>query len=119
MNDFYHILQTDTADAQFCTLIRFNKDHAIFRGHFPGSPVVPGVCMIRVVHELMEAGKSHKLKLSSADQIKFLAVIDPREVSDVSVNIDYTLRDEQYLVQASIFSGRVIYFKLKGVFTII
>jgi len=75
--------------------------------------------MIRLVHELLEAGRSVKLKLSSADNIKFLAVIDPREVSNVSVNVDYTLRENRYQVQASIFFQQVVYFKLKGIFTII
>lgn len=119
MDDFYHILQLSAADLRLSAVIRFNKEHAIFKGHFLGSPVVPGVCMIRLVHELMEAGSSGKLRLSSADSIKFLAVIDPQEISDVSVNIDYTLRENQYLVQGSIFSGQIIYFKFKGVFTII
>jgi 3-hydroxyacyl-[acyl-carrier-protein] dehydratase len=119
MNDFYQILQTEAEGTRLSVVVRLNVNHAIFRGHFPGSPVLPGVCMIRLVHELMETGMSVQLRMSSADSIKFLTVIDPREISDVSVNIDYTRAENRYTVQASIFSAQFIYFKLKGVFTII
>ena len=117
MDDFYDVIETSRCEARISCVIRFNENHAIFKGHFPSMPVVPGVCLIRVVHELMEKGEAAKLKLSSADNIKFLSVIDPREVSRISVNIDYLPREDGYQVQATMLSPTVTYFKLKGRFT--
>ena len=117
MVNFYDILRVERGDSQFSAFVRLNKDHEIYRGHFPGSPVVPGVCMIRMVHELLQELKSRKLRLSSADNIKFLAVINPFEVTDLSVNIDLTTVGDQFMVHASIVSEPVVYFKFKGIFT--
>lgn len=43
-DNFYHytIAPVDTDHTVRCR-VRFNRDHAIFEGHFPGLPVVPGV----------------------------------------------------------------------------
>lgn len=119
MDDFYDVIETSQWEARISCVIRFNEDHEIFKGHFPSMPIVPGVCMIRVVQELMEEGKSVKLKLSSADNIKFLSVIDPRTVARVSVNIDYLAQGDGYQVQAVMLSPTLTYFKLKGRFTIV
>ena len=34
--------------------ISIDVHHKIFEGHFPGQPVLPGVCMIQIVKELVE-----------------------------------------------------------------
>ena len=34
--------------------IKLNPKHEIFKGHFPGKPIMPGVCMIQIIKELTE-----------------------------------------------------------------
>lgn len=54
INDFYTTTNVQQNDADYSCLIVFNAGHSIFSGHFPGHPVVPGVCMMEIVKELMQ-----------------------------------------------------------------
>ena len=49
LNSLYHITATDEQGIH----IRFNADHPVFAGHFPGAPVVPGACLVQIAEELL------------------------------------------------------------------
>jgi len=59
--------------------IQLNKEHPIFKGHFPGNPVMPGVCMIQIIKELTEKATGKQLFLKVSSNIKFMAIINPEE----------------------------------------
>lgn len=65
--------------------IRLNAGHAIFKGHFPGNPIVPGVCQIQMVTEILEEHFRKDLFLRQVVNIKFLAVLRPDETERLSV----------------------------------
>ena len=64
--------------------IRLNAGHAIFKGHFPGNPIVPGVCQIQMVTEILEEHYKKLLFLRQVANIKFLAVLKPDETERLS-----------------------------------
>ncbi|MBX2965384.1 MAG: hypothetical protein KF845_04500 [Cyclobacteriaceae bacterium] len=119
INDFFTIHEKASGEDTIQAAITLNKDHAIFKGHFPEVPVVPGVCMIQIVREVIEADRQVRLRLVSADSIKFLTVINPNETARVNLSVQINVSEKQYKVIASIFSGEIIYFKLKGIFGIV
>ena len=94
--------------------IAINKAHPIFKGHFPGQPVVPGVCMIQMVKEILESHLSIKLLLTSAANIKFLSVINPEINSELNIEISYTSPSHIYNVDARLYRGEVTFFKIQG-----
>jgi 3-hydroxymyristoyl/3-hydroxydecanoyl-(acyl carrier protein) dehydratase len=54
LNSFYTLeAAPETTPTRVQATIRLNPDHAIFAGHFPGQPVVPGVCMLQIIKELL------------------------------------------------------------------
>ena len=54
LGDFFEISDINNAEnGSIEALIKINKDHAIFNGHFPEFPIVPGVCMIQMVKEIV------------------------------------------------------------------
>ena len=118
IDDFFSIVRKETDPHTVNATISLRKNHPIFTGHFPGMPVVPGVCMIQIVREVMEAVKNVKLRLVSAENIKFLSVINPNEIREVEVSLDFQITDNDCAMQARIFSGEIIYFKFKGLFAI-
>lgn len=67
--------------------IRFNKEHEVFKGHFPGNPIVPGVCMMQIVKELTASVVKKKLLLKSSNNIKFMALINPFETPLLRINL--------------------------------
>ena len=52
-------------------IIELEEHHDIFQGHFPGQPVLPGVCMLQMTKEILEIFFNYKVQLSKADDILF------------------------------------------------
>ena len=102
----------------FTSTITIDKAHPIFKGHFPAVPVVPGVVMMQTVKELVEGELQKQLRLVEAGSVKFLSVVNPNDVQQLTVTIKYLLNDNNtYRVDAAITSGQVTYFKLaKAIF---
>ena len=77
-DSFYTVLKTQQKDLiSFRSTVVINKDHEIFKGHFPAVPIVPGVCMLQMVKELLEERIRKPLQLTHSGNIKFLSVINP------------------------------------------
>ena len=55
LGNFFTIINKEITDNSATLLISINAAHPIFEGHFPGQPVVPGVCMIQMIKEMMES----------------------------------------------------------------
>ncbi|MDR1918506.1 MAG: glycosyltransferase [Tannerellaceae bacterium] len=79
IDDFYKITQGISGDSEFEYILSLNKEHFIYRAHFPGNPITPGVCLIQMCKELMEAHSGEKLFLRKIVNVKFLSVINPLE----------------------------------------
>ena len=114
LDDFYTILQTVPTPGVVKAKIAINKNHRIFEGHFPGLPVVPGVCMLQIVREIMEVDCGKELKLSQADNMKFLSVINPEQNNEVDLIVNYTVGEGKFSINATLFAGTVTFFKLKA-----
>ena len=115
--DFYTIVSMDSVDSPAKLLIALNADHEIFAGHFPGMPVVPGVCMMQIVKEIAEKITGTLLLLSRADLMKFLAVVDPTVSRTLEVEFLYKNTEEGLVdVNANFSTGTTICFKFKGRF---
>lgn len=99
------------------TTITLNAGHQIFEGHFPGQPVVPGVCMMQMVKEVLENIVGTKTKLLKAGDMKFLAILNPQANSTADMQVTYTTADDGTLkVDALIQHEASVFFKFKGVF---
>ena len=114
LNDFYSILHQESTAGSVKAKVSINKAHKIFEGHFPGLPVVPGVCMVQMVREILEVSVSKTLRIETADNIKFLSVIDPRQHGEVSASIDYTEADNVFSINATLFADQLIFLKLRA-----
>ncbi|MFT4024998.1 MAG: 3-hydroxyacyl-ACP dehydratase, partial [Flavihumibacter sp.] len=73
--DFCKVTGLQAEEGRWKAQLHWNADHAIFGGHFPGQPVVPGVCMIQMVQEVMETALGRRMQLVSSGSIKFLQFI--------------------------------------------
>jgi len=115
--DFFNIRNLETAGFDIKADLVINAAHKIFEGHFPGHPVVPGVCMMQMVKEIMEQVFKKKTNLVSASDMKFLNIINPEENTDIQAALKYKIEENRNMtVWASLFKDDRIYFKFKGVF---
>ena len=85
--------------AHFC----FPDGFLGFQGHFPGNPVLPGVCKIQAVMCCLEAANKKIPKLKEIILAKFFAPVTSNE------EIVFTLRQEpqnndEALVKASVLN---------------
>src|SRR6478736_5820709 len=118
LNDFFFVQQQERSSDSVKAKIEINEHHKIFEGHFPGMPVVPGVCMVQIILEIMETVAGMPVHLTEASSIKFLTVMNPKENKEIDVSINYVEEPGRFLINASLFSDSVIFFKLKGALTI-
>jgi len=68
------------AEAAECT-IRIGAEHPAFPGHFPGTPVVPGVLLLDRIVEACENWLGVALRIDAMPQVKFLAPLLPDETA--------------------------------------
>jgi 3-hydroxyacyl-[acyl-carrier-protein] dehydratase len=119
LNDFYTIVQKDSAPGVLKAKIAINKKHRILEGHFPGLPVVPGVCMLQIVREIMEVKTGKELKIIAADNMKFLSVINPEQNNEVDAVVNFIEESGKFSINATLFAGTITFFKLKATLQII
>ena len=113
-NELYQIGSWQVAGDSIECVIGYNKSSPIFEGHFPGNPIVPGVCTLQMVMELMELGVNKRLRLKHAATVKFLQLITPQMAP--SASISWTHTDDSYHVTAVLKEGAVTLFKMNAVY---
>ena len=127
MDDFYTVTDeveiTDTGSGipgkpgkKYSFTVQLNPDHPVYGGHFPGNPVVPGVCQVEMIRELSSHLLKKEILLSQSDNIKFLSMIRPAETPVLTVSID--LKDKEpdsWSVTAVISREEQVFLKFKGV----
>jgi 3-hydroxyacyl-[acyl-carrier-protein] dehydratase len=117
-NDLYKVISNQSDPGKLKARITFDKKHRIFNGHFPGHPVVPGVCMMQIVREVMELDQDKRLKIAVGNNLKFMNIIDPEQNAEVDVTVTYTQEGNDYKINAMLLEGNVTFFKFKGVLQI-
>lgn len=99
LDGFYKVNNLAVVDNTATANITINKDHIIFKGHFPGNPVMPGVCMMQIIKEITENIVKKKLFMQSANNIKFMAIINPFNTPELELQLDIIETDEGYKVK--------------------
>ena len=73
--------------------------------------------MFQIVKEILEHAFGYKTRLVSADHLKFLSVISPREIPMVLAEVQYTIHPSGEIeVNASLLNETTTFFKFRGVF---
>jgi len=117
LDNFFQISDVETNGPDVKAVLTINAGHKIFEGHFPGQPVVPGVCMMQMVKEMLEKVTAKKTDLIKAHEMKFLAVIDPQKNNIIQSSLKYTVEaDGNLTVVATLFKNELIHFRFKGLF---
>ena len=95
LKDFYKVISINKNDDQkYLVIIFINKDHEVFKGHFPGNPIMPGVCMMQIIKELTEEITQSSLIMQSLSNVKFMALINPFVNPELRLELDITTTEE-------------------------
>ena len=79
LNKLYKTRSLDAnADGSgFTAEIELDPNHPLFEGHFPGNPILPGVCTVQIIRELLEQSVQKSLRMTKAGNIKYLGFVNP------------------------------------------
>lgn len=101
IDNLYSIINSDSASRTF--RLRLHGDSVIYRAHFPGHPVTPGVCLIRIAEELLSMLYATRLELRETVNAKFLTVLDPREQETVDFTFNKVeMSEDGHTVKAGV-----------------
>ena len=115
LNDFFTISDKVTSETEIWAELFINADHKIFEGHFPNQPIVPGVCMMQMIKEILEQVIGKQTNLVKAADMKFLAVINPQENNLIHASIKYAADESGAInIVASLFKDELVHFKCKA-----
>ena len=117
LDDFFKIVGSSKEDEKTIVIVELNKEQKIYEGHFPGNPVVPGVCLIQMIKETIETLLGKKLMMTAADEIKFLNIVNPLTANRLSIEIKSRINTGNPLAFAIIITdGTVTYLKMRAEF---
>lgn len=90
-----------------------NALHTIFNGHFPRQPILPGVCQLALIKDILQQHTGRKLNMFKADQIKFMAMIDPTKTRELHAEIQISEMEGVITAQAIISNSEIVFLKSK------
>ncbi|MBX2909571.1 MAG: hypothetical protein M9931_11535 [Chitinophagales bacterium] len=115
----YDITLLETLPDSVAAKVLLNAEHPIFKGHFPGSPVFPGVCQIELLKDILRQAFKTEIAMPNVGSIKFINVIEPQHTPELIVKMSFQKRDENVFdTTASIDNGERFFLKFKGIFKV-
>ncbi|MBB4800785.1 3-hydroxyacyl-[acyl-carrier-protein] dehydratase [Flavobacterium nitrogenifigens] len=118
LEDFYKVLSEEkVSDSKYNVTILVNEKHEVFKGHFPGNPIMPGVCMIQIIKELTEKFTQESLLIQTLTNVKFMALINPEATPELRLELDITLSEDNLVkVKNTTYFNDTTALKLSTVF---
>lgn len=116
-NEFYVVRELKRmSDQQILATIELIPAHDIYKGHFPNQPIVPGVCQIQIIKELLEELMQKKLQLTHGDNIKFTGMIIPDKTPILNIEVNFKLNEAEINCDAKFSFEETVFTKFKGKF---
>ncbi len=119
-NKFYKVLDStiDAGGNHGQYRLALLPDCEVYKGHFPGHAVCPGVFNIETIKECAMMLTGRKLAMPTVKQCRFTAVASPAVCPQVDLDLTATATAAgAYLVEARITAGDVTYVEFKGEMT--
>ena len=118
LKDFYKVLSEEkTTDSKYTITILVNEKHDVFKGHFPGNPIMPGVCMIQIIKELTEKITESTLMIQTLSIVNFMALINPEATPELRLELDIvTTEDDLVKVKNTTYFNDTVALKLSNVY---
>jgi 3-hydroxyacyl-[acyl-carrier-protein] dehydratase len=113
LNDLYTIQSLSESQNEIQATVLLRADHPIFKGHFPGQPVLPGVCMMEMISEITGHYMRKQFRISAGPMIKFLRMIDPSKNPLISIEIKYQTTYSDTITNGKLFAGSAIFMKFQ------
>jgi 3-hydroxyacyl-[acyl-carrier-protein] dehydratase len=120
IGDYFTIEKRYKEDDDVTFSVKLNPDHKVYKGHFPGMPVCPGVCNIQMIKECIEEYTGKKFIIDTIGQCKFSSLITPVDNKDLKIIVRIEPLDELYKIKASVTNpdNSTVFIQFKGDFRV-
>lgn len=95
--------------------VGINPEDPIFSGHFPGQPVLPGVCTLAIVKDCICKATEKRLRYCEMVQCKFTGMVDPFMSGILNIDLTLIRSEGKISVNATVEEGERVVMKLKAV----
>ena len=113
LGSLFSIVSDSREEGRYDCVVRIESEHFIYKAHFPGEPITPGVCIMQMAIELLEEACGQSLALQCAKNIKYLKVISPTEITALDFSLDKIIREgDRVQSQICVAAGNEAYAKL-------
>jgi len=117
IDNLFHIESINDTENGFEAVVLINPACPIYKAHFPGNPITPGVCVIQAAEELLENKLNRKIYLKTVKNVKFLSVIIPQEGKKLRYIFSNVTEEEEGLKTQIVVSDEVtVYAKISLIF---
>lgn len=115
-NNMFRIVMSSSDDEWITYQIELNAEHFIYKAHFPSNPITPGVCIIKIITEILEQRLNRKLLLTKISNLKFISTISPVENKQVYIQMKIKQIDESCNAKGFIKNSETIVTKFSLVY---
>jgi 3-hydroxyacyl-[acyl-carrier-protein] dehydratase len=114
LNSFFKILDIQESE-KYTINIELNPRHEVYKGHFPGNPIAPGVCLTQMVKETVEHITKKNLQMVTGDNLKFMAILNPENTPHVTMTLAIKTKENGDLqADSNVTSGETNFFSIKA-----
>ncbi|MBO4250123.1 MAG: beta-hydroxyacyl-ACP dehydratase [Paludibacteraceae bacterium] len=115
MENYYSLIASTIDGLSGLFRVQLNPDCRVYEGHFPGSPVSPGVCNIRMMLECAEQVAHHPLNVRKISRCRFTTLLSPQTHPELEIQIDLQPKEDGlFILNASIGKEEEVYQTLKA-----
>lgn len=118
-NSYYKIIGRSGEGLDAVFRVALLPDCEVYKGHFPGNPVSPGVCNIETIKECAMLLTGKRLVIDTIRQCRLTAVASPSVCPEVEVTLSCSLVGKGFAVTAKIADNERTYMEYKGEMTVI
>jgi 3-hydroxyacyl-[acyl-carrier-protein] dehydratase len=114
LNSFFKITEIQEAE-KYTVSIELNPHHEVYKGHFPGNPIAPGVCLTQMVKETVEYITKKNLVMVTGDNLKFMAILNPEVNPEVVMTLSIKTKEDGNLqADSNVMAGATSFFSIKA-----
>ncbi len=112
-NYLYYIENKEIEEDSAIFYIALKANCEIFKGHFPGLPITPGVCLVEMASELFATVIGKNCEIIKCKNIKFLNVVSPVDHPNITYKINWNaLENNIFNLKVDIFQGEDTFSKM-------
>lgn len=88
LNDNFYKIHNITRDGNSATInVELLPTHPIYKGHFPGQPIVPGVCTLTIIKECIAKVLGYSVSYAGIKECKYMSALIPEEKLYITISI--------------------------------